>query len=302
MTDDGWGRIERVDGLSGWCRRIFFSPISRTPPELICQKLSPGIMYVRKQISMPRKTVAHFINLFLDDGDFEFFVTPADSNGFLCSRTTSQFLDEFNMHIAINGDSYSYLGSARSKASGTNSCGDHVRPNGFAASQGTIYSRRRGPTFFMDHRNQGTFLFPQGKIYNALSGNQMLLLNGNTVKELPEDDPHARTAIGISKNQRVVTLMVVDGHQKELSEGLTTRELAELLLNIGVWTALNLDGGGSSTLILRGVDDKARQVNSPIEKDVPGTERTVANHLGIRILKKTSPVSLLARSLARFRK
>jgi hypothetical protein len=44
-----------------------------------------------------------------------------------------------------------------------------------------------------------------------------------------------------------------------------------------------MDGGGSSTMTIRGFDGKARVVNSPIDMNKPGKERPVGNHLGLFI-------------------
>jgi hypothetical protein len=46
---------------------------------------------------------------------------------------------------------------------------------------------------------------------------------------------------------------------------------------------MNLDGGGSSTLVIEGEDGQPVILNSPIDHYIPGTERPVANHLGIYI-------------------
>lgn len=66
-----------------------------------------------------------------------------------------------------------------------------------------------------------------------------------------------RTAVGI-KEDGMVLLVVVDGRQKGLSDGLTGKELGQRLLELGVKDAVNLDGGASSEMIVEG-----KIVNSP---------------------------------------
>ena len=87
-----------------------------------------------------------------------------------------------------------------------------------------------------------------------------------------------RTAIGrITQNK--VLLIVVDGRQPGWSRGVTLNELAELFLSFGAEQALNLDGGGSSTMV---IDDEI--VNRPsdhAEPGKPGRERPVANAIGL---------------------
>ena len=124
-----------------------------------------------------------------------------------------------------------------------------------------------------------------GKAFNAVSGDRIVVKKGVTVKNLAAQTPNPRTAIGVNRNGRWLILMVVDGRQQGYSEGVTFPELAELLISYGVYTGVNMDGGGSSTMIIKGVDGDARILNSPIDQNVPGKERAVANHLGLYIKK-----------------
>lgn len=79
---------------------------------------------------------------------------------------------------------------------------------------------------------------------------------------------HPRTAIGW--NDRYFFLVAVDGRQPHLSVGMTLKELSAYLVSLGCREAMNLDGGGSTTMW---VGD--RVVNSPSD----GEERAVANAL-----------------------
>ena len=81
---------------------------------------------------------------------------------------------------------------------------------------------------------------------------------------------HPRTAIGYNKDKTKLYLITVDGRQK-CSAGMTLNELSEFMLFIGCYNALNLDGGGSTTLV---INDKI--INYP--SDLTG-ERPVGNAL-----------------------
>jgi hypothetical protein len=90
-----------------------------------------------------------------------------------------------------------------------------------------------------------------------IGGGPRLLANGQYVGGegfLPSfsDRRHPRTAIGRLADGRIV-LVVVGGRQPYHSLGMTLSELAVFLRQLGVIDALNLDGGGSSTLVVRGV-------------------------------------------------
>jgi exopolysaccharide biosynthesis protein len=66
------------------------------------------------------------------------------------------------------------------------------------------------------------------------------------------DRRHPRTAIGRLADGRIL-LLVVGGRQPYHSLGMTLVELATLMRRLGATDALNLDGGGSTTLVVRGV-------------------------------------------------
>jgi exopolysaccharide biosynthesis protein len=64
-------------------------------------------------------------------------------------------------------------------------------------------------------------------------------------------DRHPRTAVAMLRDGRAL-LLVVDGRQPSLSIGMTLAELASLLIELGAAEAINLDGGGSTTMVVKG--------------------------------------------------
>lgn len=87
---------------------------------------------------------------------------------------------------------------------------------------------------------------------------------------------HPRTAVGW--NGRSLFWVVVDGRQAPISDGMTLAELAALFERLGARHAVNLDGGGSTAMVVRG-----RVVNRP--SDATG-ERPVGNAL---LLERCEP-------------
>lgn len=112
----------------------------------------------------------------------------------------------------------------------------------------------------------------------AISGGPLLLRNGKPqkIRSAPDDayefssmlERHPRTAFGW--NDQFFFLVQVDGRQKDLSLGMTLDELSDYLVKLGCTEAMNLDGGGSSSLWFEG---KVR--NNPCD----GYERKIANSL-----------------------
>lgn len=286
-SNTSWIKTQKLDGATGWCSRDYLTQVSTAKrPDSITQILFPGVTYLRKDLASPRPIVVHVFAIDLQSQKLEFLVTPSANNtDVLCTRTTSHFLEEFKLHAAINGGYFGYLDASYNPSKLCPNGGDPVRISDYAASRGKIYSNKKTaqPVIHIGKKNQVSINPKKPAVFNAVSGDRLVVVDGQVVKNLAAQVPNPRTALGLSKNGRWLTLMVVDGRQTGYSEGVTFPELAELLLSYGVYTGANMDGGGSSTMVMRGFDGKARVLNSPIEMNQPGKERPVGNHLGLFI-------------------
>lgn len=86
---------------------------------------------------------------------------------------------------------------------------------------------------------------------NMVIGGQGPLVEDGVVKSnVGPTGVHPRTAIGTKADGSIV-LFEIDGRSPGTSEGVTTEELAKILVDMGVIDAMNLDGGGSSTFVAR---------------------------------------------------
>lgn len=110
----------------------------------------------------------------------------------------------------------------------------------------------------------------------AVGGGPILIQDGQPRKWKGDQPRHPRTAIGFNNDH--LFLVVVDGRQEDLSVGMSLPELAQLMKQLGCKEALNLDGGGSSTLWLDG-----KIMNSPSD----GRPRRIAN--GLVVLESAHP-------------
>ena len=106
-------------------------------------------------------------------------------------------------------------------------------------------------------------------VRTAIGGGPILVAQGRSLERRTRDPRNPRTAIGW--NDRDFYFVVVDGRKKDLSIGVGFAELANIMIELGCKEALNLDGGGSTTLWLNGA-----VANHPSEH---GVERNVANAL-----------------------
>lgn len=95
---------------------------------------------------------------------------------------------------------------------------------------------------------------------HIIGGTPVLISQGNVVEDYSSEKTlssfltkkHPRTAVGIKESGEWV-FVVVDGSFYGLLGGMTIKELAELMFELGCVEALNLDGGGSSTMVVEGV-------------------------------------------------
>lgn len=95
----------------------------------------------------------------------------------------------------------------------------------------------------------------------------MMLRDGVPTTDQIWTDLHPRTAFGYSQDKKTIIQCVVDG--RGISVGVSTKELAEIMLSAGAYEAINLDGGGSSCLFLKEF--------GPMNTTSDGSERAVAN-------------------------
>ncbi|MFF2189217.1 phosphodiester glycosidase family protein [Streptomyces sp. NPDC058155] len=113
----------------------------------------------------------------------------------------------------------------------------------------------------------------------AVGGRELLVVDGVAQNHEGQGNNTAapRTAVGFTKDGGEMRVITVDGRQAD-SGGVTLTELAVMMKRAGAYSALNLDGGGSSTLVAREPGSDALQVeNAPSD----GSERTVPNGLAL---------------------
>jgi hypothetical protein len=250
-----------------------------------------GVRYIHRVETAPQHMVLHLVEIDLSDPDIRFTTTgdngdaPRDTN----TETTRAFVARTKAQIGINA-SFFVL--------------DHKRDTtllGLAVSEGRVVSkwakggfthginiaRDNVVTFFerADPDPTGYGANPPLELYNAVTGDRRLLRNGEIVVE-SEGPRHPRTAVGLTRENKLL-LLVVDGRQPSYSIGMTCYELAAALREFGAADALNLDGGGSTTLVF--ADPRPRVVNVPTTFEMPeglvqhppGVERRVGNNLAV---------------------
>lgn len=128
-------------------------------------------------------------------------------------------------------------------------------------------------------------------IYEACGGGPVLVSDGQAI-EIPDPNDlsvEPRTCIGASEDGKTVYIMVVDGRRASYSNGMDFSDMAVIMKALGCWSAINLDGGGSSTFYIR-TDNSETSFDNPDRFEIlnspsDGSERAVWN--GLAIIKRS---------------
>lgn len=253
---------------------------TREQPKPRSELLFPGITYQRGARSGPNPLVWHALTVELTHPGLESLVTPGDPKAPrpLRAQTTSAFLAKYHCQVAVNGDWF-YPWRSSGPWDYYPHENDEVSVEGEAISRGVRYAVSDGhphlTTLYLTRDGHAQIGGKAPKeVWSALGGHKLSL-------ESPSDSPdrQPRTTIGVDRLGRRLCLLVVDGRQKGYSEGATEAELAGLLKQFGATTAINLDGGGSATMVVERAG-KPVVLNTPIDQKQAGKERLIANHLG----------------------
>ncbi len=124
----------------------------------------------------------------------------------------------------------------------------------------------------------------KGRIAEGFTGGVILVKDGKPVYGPENNGKAPRTVIGITEDGKIMTL-VVDGRQEPVSAGASYYELGQIMADAGCVTALNLDGGGSTTYVAKQEgSDHVTLVNRPSDS----TERSVSTSLLVVSTAETS--------------
>ena len=161
-------------------------------------------------------------------------------------------------------------------------------PQGLCIKEGRVLNQAQGDWFGITHEGQAVInnaaLYKstyKDTLKEAVGGRNIVLKNGfyNDIEIGTEfgDTRHPRTAVGIKPDGNLL-FVVIDGRQPSLSNGASLADLAQIFLELGATDALNLDGGGSSSIVtLSPNGDSFITRNSPSD----GKLRSVYNSLVI---------------------
>lgn len=248
----------------------------RGPPPPTHRTLSPGIEYTRQVL--PGPVVVHIARVELSRPDLQVVTTPPTRGDRVPARRVSEFVTEQGAALAMNAAFFRPFFSNHPLDYYPRS-GDPTEPFGVLISDGVEFGNNRfhKATIYFDE-DHATLKAFEGARW-AASGYRVLVRESQ-VAELGKSSVSApRSVIGFDGTH--LMMVVVDGRQPGYSEGLTIPELAQLMVDLGAQWAVEMDGGGSSTLV-DGAPTSPRVLNCPIHTRIPCRERPVAAQFGVR--------------------
>ena len=261
------------------------------------EAIASGITFARYVRRGDEPQVANVVTFDLTNPALRFAVTPADRSGDMEYRAmlTTDFAERSGAAIAVNAsyflpfkggsrggdDYYPHIGDPVSASGASRHMGQTVSPvetdldervNAIACFNGPLVLIADGqtcPEHYPDSVAAGPRLLKDGveQSYDAFGA-------GYANKR------HPRASLGLSADGKTAWIVVVDGRQEGFSIGASLHELAEIYRSLGASDAMNLDGGGSTTLVGARAEG-AELLNRPIHTGVPGRERPVANQIAV---------------------
>ena len=191
----------------------------------------------------------------------------------------ANYVEHYNAVVGVNADFYNMTTGA---------------PGGALVMDGVEYHGGTSENFFAILKD-GTAMIGSSSDYaaykdqiqEAVGGSVYLVKDGKPVVTSAADyynSRHSRTCVGITAEGKVV-MMVLDGRQEPFSAGGSAEELAQIMLDAGCVTAINLDGGGSTTFVAK---QEGSNTLTVVNRPSDGYERSVSSSL---MVVSTAPVS-----------
>jgi hypothetical protein len=236
--------------------------------------------------SAPRPLRIYYLKVALNAPGLEVFTLPGDDPdgpGPAESQLTQpiDLFRKFHALAAVNANAFSGLNAKADDANWYE--GRPVDMHGLVASSGKVISPvEQGRTsFWIDGAGRPHIGTPKptDTVVTAVADwSSPLLIDSRIIPDPAVQTLHPRTALGFDDTGTWLLLVVVDGRQPGFSEGVTLYELAQIFKARGCSQSINMDGGGSSIMLVQEPGKDVRTVNSPSGKQ----PRPVPLMLGVR--------------------
>ena len=247
--------------------------------------LEQPVVYWRESWQQPRPVQFHFLRVDLKNAAYEVIAMVAedpDGDGPAEAQLTSpvELAQRHRAAAAVNANAFRALSNTDGKADTKWFGGKPVDIVGVAVSGHVVrsWTEKERDSFWIDGSGTAHIGNPVDKLAVAQGVSDWgsrLLVDGKS--SIATNAPiHPRTLLGLDKDARFLLLAVADGRQPGYSEGISLLEAAEVMKEHGCHNAINLDGGGSSIMVISD-GERLKVVNRP-----PADPRPIPVMLGIR--------------------
>jgi hypothetical protein len=275
------GRIGLVAGLAAWVSPSI-AEITVDPWTALYRGVDHAVGYADTDETRPQ--LVNCLRIDLADMDIQLVATPSNGPDPLetLSATGSQFLAATGAHAGINTSFYVPCCS---------SLPAHKDLIGLAVAGGTLVSPAQSDaraTVLIDLLNQASMVNTVTDPYSldgvlfAFAGSNFVLGAGRDIPTGSDTIHPARTLVGLGDrdapgDNALLYFMTIDAGLPGVSDGATRRESAEWLFRFGAHTGINLDGGGSTTMVWRTPTGAIERLNML----GGGTQRSNGNNFGV---------------------
>ncbi len=188
---------------------------------------------------------------------------------FVKPETTFSFAKRFNTNIAINANFFTYRCSVFDPL---------YKPLGLFIERGKIvskYNKDFVSVYFGKNKEISVDLERDQDAYFAIAGFNKVIERGKVILRGKSTKTDSRTLLGVDKEENTLFILCIDGEVKKRSRGASLIEATRLLYALGAFEAIELDGGGSSTIVAK-IDSVQQQLVPSSKKQL----RKVAINLG----------------------
>ena len=251
------------------------APSPARGPQAAARLPAPLVRYWMVSRAEPRPLRIHHLKVDLADSRLELAAALAadpDGDGPATAQLTPpvELARQAGALALVNANPWRSLADQNGQRNTNWHEGMAVEILGLACAGGVVRSAAEDPEHCSVWLDEGRRLHIGGlaageKPCEGVAGFARLLAGGQ-VLHAPGGPIHPRTALGMDAAGRYVYLVVVDGRQAGYSEGMTYQELAAYMRELGCADAVNLDGGGSSIMLLAEGEGRYRVVNDPSTK------------------------------------
>jgi len=244
--------------------------------------------------------VVYCLRVNLTDPDLSLYASPrystyASDYTETAGYTTTNFLKNHGLQVAIAANQF-YQYNSTTSPDYLLTEGTSFNVDGLFISRGVLVSPQdsaeESAAFLFTSSNSVTFIptnWPAAStagIYTAVSGTYPILYKGvnlgsNYLTSGQLSGLNPRTAFGLSQDRHYLFLLVIDGRQSGYSDGAYDWETAAWLKLAGASDGANMDGGGSSCIVVQDTTGLSKPLNHDSASAAVGRERTVGAHFGI---------------------